>query len=226
VVHYSHDGGPFTRYVGRERVVGPEEVIDAARQLLAGSEPDPSATAGTDVLVCTHGRRDRCCGSMGTELALELLANPDRFGPQTRVRRTSHTGGHRFAPTALVFPDGTGWAFADLDLLARVAARQGPITDVVGHYRGCGGLTTPKMQVLERAVLGEMGWDLFGLPRWGSEEPDGTVRLYVKAPKGTVTWEATVSAGRVLPVPECGALMARASKTNTEFALRDLRRIS
>jgi hypothetical protein len=76
---------------------------------------DPSPEAVVDVLVCTHGRRDRCCGSMGTELALELVADPDRLGPLARARRTSHTGGHRFAPTAMVLPDGTGWAFADMD---------------------------------------------------------------------------------------------------------------
>ena len=50
---------------------------------------------------------DRCCGSLGTALAQELLADPLQLGDDVRVWRTSHTGGHRFAPTALVLPQGT-----------------------------------------------------------------------------------------------------------------------
>ncbi|MEL7208211.1 MAG: sucrase ferredoxin, partial [Actinomycetota bacterium] len=49
-----------------------------------------------DLLVCTHGTRDRCCGKRGTNLFRALI---DRVPPDTRVWRTSHTGGHRFAPT-------------------------------------------------------------------------------------------------------------------------------
>ena len=240
VVRYFRDSSPFVRFERRELVVAPSEVIAAARHLLADPTGSPAggAAAGTtaapmspspeaavDVLVCTHGRRDRCCGSMGTELALELAADPDRLGPLARARRTSHTGGHRFAPTAMVLPDGTGWAFADMGLLSQVVQRQGPVGDVLSRYRGCAGMGSPRIQVLERAVLGEVGWDLLDLPRWGSEEPDGTVRLHVERSGATDTWEATVGTGRVLPVPECGAPFGQARKTATEFVVGEVRRL-
>ena len=48
------------------------------------------------LLVCTHGGRDRCCGSDGTRLFQALFPPPG-----VRVWRTSHTAGHRFAPTAI-----------------------------------------------------------------------------------------------------------------------------
>ncbi len=220
VIYYWRDEGPFTRYSARELVVGPDAAVDAARRLLAG-EGEP--VTRRQVMVCTHGRRDRCCGSLGTALAMELLADAEVLGAETVARRTSHTGGHRFAPTALVFPEGTGWAFADADLLATVVNRQGAAADVAPFYRGGAGLASSRVQVLERAVLAEVGWDLLDRPRIGSEGPDGAVRLEVEGPDGVEVWEGRVRDGRVLPVPECGAPMAAARKQNTEFVLEDLR---
>jgi len=228
LIHYGaqlDSDGAFSGYRRSSLTVEPAEVIGAARHLLAATDPAPP-TSGHEVLVCTHGRRDRCCGSLGTDLALQLLADPDALGADTATWRTSHTGGHRFAPTALVFPEGTGWAFADIALLARVVAREGPVTDVLDRYRGCAGLASPRVQALERAVLAEVGWGLFDMARWGSDDPDGATRLHVKRPDGPVTWEATVNAGRVLPVPECGAPVTEARKTSTELVVGALRRVS
>jgi hypothetical protein len=53
------------------------------------------------LLVCTNGRRDVCCAVEGRPLAGALAAaNPGR------VWETTHTGGHRFAPTVVVLPTG------------------------------------------------------------------------------------------------------------------------
>lgn len=53
-------------------------------------------------LVCTNGRRDRCCALFGLELYYKL-----RSVAGDRVWRTTHVGGHRFAANVLTFPDGT-----------------------------------------------------------------------------------------------------------------------
>jgi hypothetical protein len=53
------------------------------------------------LLVCTNGRRDVCCAVQGRPVAGALAAaNPDR------VWETTHTGGHRFAPTGVLLPTG------------------------------------------------------------------------------------------------------------------------
>ncbi|MFR9673377.1 sucrase ferredoxin [Streptomyces sp. TR06-5] len=52
-------------------------------------------------LVCTNGRRDRCCAVRGRPLAAELAASTD-----ADVWEVTHLGGHRFAPTMLVLPHG------------------------------------------------------------------------------------------------------------------------
>lgn len=52
-------------------------------------------------LVCTNGRRDRCCALFGREVyrALRALAGDS-------VWQTTHVGGHRFAGNVVTFPDG------------------------------------------------------------------------------------------------------------------------
>lgn len=55
-------------------------------------------------LVCVHGKRDRCCAQHGMPLynALSQLAPDHTF-------QTTHLGGHRFAATMLVLPDGVSY---------------------------------------------------------------------------------------------------------------------
>ncbi|WP_413801783.1 sucrase ferredoxin [Streptomyces iranensis] len=53
------------------------------------------------VLVCTNGKRDRCCALLGRPLAGELAAS----GVHSTWEIT-HIGGHRFSPTLVVLPHG------------------------------------------------------------------------------------------------------------------------
>ncbi len=137
-----------------------------------GAPPEPGPEL-VDLLVCTHGRRDTCCGARGTDLVRALAedgpigagagagagsAGPlgRGAGPRVRLWRTSHTGGHRFAPTALVLPPATLWAWADVALLEEVVRPAGPLSDVVSRYRGC-------------ATLGPRPtrrWKKVSWPRW------------------------------------------------------------
>src|SRR5205823_6194194 len=103
----------------------------------AAGQTDPDPT-GVDLFVCTHGRRDVCCGTDGTALWRRLSApkSAGGLGDVVRLWRTSHTGGHRFAPTGAVFPSGQYWAWLDPGLVRAVLGREGPVADVVPHYRG------------------------------------------------------------------------------------------
>ena len=55
-------------------------------------------------LVCCNGKRDLCCAKFGVELYLELTAKLDSL-----VWQTTHLGGHRFAPTSLILPEGLAY---------------------------------------------------------------------------------------------------------------------
>lgn len=214
------DGG--ARFERTELAVAPGEVVAAA--LAVFGEP-PSATGITDVLVCTHGRRDRCCGSLGTALAQELSAGPLQLGADVRVWRTSHTGGHRFAATAVVLPQGTSWAFCDTAGLARIVRGNGPMDDLLPRYRGCAGMVSPAVQALERVVLKEVGWALFTMTRRGAELGDDRAELVVEDLSGkAVAWEAFVRVDRDVPVPSCGSPIELATKTEPQFVVECLRR--
>jgi len=197
--------GPFSGYRGTTTdfdAKDPRGLEAAVGQLMAGGGRDVGGTPL--VLVCTHGRRDTCCGTLGTALTTELAAAGD--GEDGVWRRTSHTGGHRFAPTAIVLPEGTAWAYADAEMLRRVIGRRGALEPLLDRYRGCAGLGSPQIQALERAVLGEVGWELLGLPRRGAHLEGDAVRLEVSSPDGSLrAWEATVQVRRTLSLPECRA---------------------
>lgn len=201
---------------GGEVAATAEALIDSTADVPAGP------TEQTDLLVCTHGRRDVCCGSQGTELARDLVGS-DLPAAGVNVRRTSHTGGHRFAPTFLLLPQGTMWAYADPEVASQVVHRSLPFADLAGHYRGCAGLGPAPVQALERAVLVEEGWDLLDRRRRGCavEAASGRFRLETDG----AAWEATVLPGRTLPVPECMKPLTESRKTETEWAVSDLQRV-
>jgi hypothetical protein len=225
ILHYRPPTDPAFRGYHRYETTTGRSLAESARALLAcavaGS--DQLAVPGTDVLVCTHGRRDVCCGSMGTDLALELAAAPPvaPARPGMSIWRTSHTGGHRFAPTFLVLPEATGWAFADADLVAQVLARSVSFADVASRYRGCAGLADRRLQVLEREVLCQAGWQVLDQPRTGLFEGATTQLTVGDDTNGRSMWEAEVVAGRTLQVPECQG--PTAGKTETELVGTDLR---
>jgi hypothetical protein len=52
-------------------------------------------------LVCTNGSRDRCCATFGVPVYLSMATYAGEG-----VWQTTHTGGHRFAPTMICLPHG------------------------------------------------------------------------------------------------------------------------
>lgn len=226
-------GGGFAGYRRVERAgepgAGVDSLVALALGLLAsadevaggpGAPPAPGAHGPVgDLLVCTHGRRDVCCGALGTTLAAELLADTDIAKAGYQVGRTSHTGGHRFAPTAILLPEGTMWAFLDADLVSRVARRDGPVEAVLDNYRGSTGLGSPALQALERVAFGDVGWGWLDWVRSGTDGGAGRVTLTGTSPEGeSRTWAAEATT-RTVPVPDCGKPLDQARKTAEEPVL-------
>ena len=108
------------------------------------------------LLVCTNARRDVCCALEGRPLAAALAADP---ASAPYVLETSHLGGHRFAPTALLLP--TGHAFGRLDpgsARAVLAEAAGGRLAALDRHRGRTSLAQP-LQVAEDAVRRAVGID-------------------------------------------------------------------
>ena len=124
-----------------------------ARSLETLDIPADGVVLGDTVLVCVHGRRDRCCAEHGRAVADTLaMALPEI------VWETTHLGGHRFAATAAVLPTGRvlGRLRPDTVLDTVEAARAGEPTD---HDRGQAGISE-REQVVALAGSAEPGDDL------------------------------------------------------------------
>lgn len=111
--------------------------------------------APNEILICTQGSHDVCCGSEGTRLA-NLAAKIENLS----VRRTSHTGGHRFAPTGISMPNGRMWANLNFDLLNNIMNSSGEPSELAKHCRGWVGAKKGPAQIAERAVFSKLGWQL------------------------------------------------------------------
>jgi hypothetical protein len=144
------DTSPATSRITTFTVGGPEELGDF--ELPGPDEPLSGAPVHDPMLlVCTHGRRDRCCAVDGRALALSVVDAGEQH-----VWECSHLGGHRFAPTALVLP--TGYAYGRLDPATAIAARKAAFPGEVDTTL-CRGRSTwsPAGQVAELAVRAATG---------------------------------------------------------------------
>lgn len=113
-----------------------EDLVDLDAAVALEPLPPDVGEPHTDpiVLVCVHGRRDACCAERGRAVVREVaMAEPDA------TWETSHTGGHRFAPSVILLPSGAvhGHMDAASTRAAVVAARDRRL-HLVG-YRGRSG---------------------------------------------------------------------------------------
>lgn len=209
------------RYAGTDWSVPAVDVPEVLAALVAGDDPsEPGEVAPDEVLVCGHGSRDRCCGGSGTRLAVEARAAL----PGIRIRRTSHLGGHRFAPTALSMPDGRVWAFLDAEALAGIVEQTLHPVEARDHYRGHVALD-PWAQVVEAVGLSEHGWSAFDVDHLEADvevAPDGaSATVTVRWDGGVGEGERTARVGirRRYPVLQCGLPPEAAAKTSPEYEL-------
>ncbi|MBF2070512.1 sucrase ferredoxin [Fischerella thermalis] len=124
-----------------------------------GYELDTNSTR--DILICTHGSHDKCCSRYGNPFhfhATNIVA--DLKLDNVRVWKSSHFGGHRFAPTCIDFPDGRYYGNLNQDLFKSIVTRTGDIQSLEKAYRGWGILPS-SIQVVERELMLRYGWDWF-----------------------------------------------------------------
>lgn len=219
VLHRHPDHGWFDGYRANETTADAADVVAAAERLLRGEGTPVGDRA--DVLICSHGTRDTCCGSLGTRLALDLR---DTLPASFRLWRTSHLGGHRFAPTMVVLPDGTSWAHVTADDVRNILERRGPLDGLLRRYRGSTVLSTPEIQALERAAFAAGGWSWLDGARRELTTDGSRAGLVWRSIDGRIRrWEGVVVPGRPLPVPPCRAPLSSAAKTEPELVLAAFR---
>ena len=128
-----------------------------------------------------------------------------------RVWRSSHIGGHRFAPTLIDYPEARYWGHLEPWAAEELAARSGPVSDLRRFYRGWSGLQSPFEQVAEREIFAREGWAWTGYLKEGSvlNSAGGRteVRIAYRGADGAASgaYEATVEvAGTVMTMESSG----------------------
>ncbi|CAL9617560.1 sucrase ferredoxin [Streptomyces sp. enrichment culture] len=169
-------------------------------------------------LVCTNGKRDRCCALLGRPLATELAASG-----AGGVWEVTHLGGHRFSPTVLVLPHGYVYGRVDAPAVKEILACAQEGRMVVERCRGNSAWERPG-QAAELAVRSALGEDAAHTLR--------VVRTDGAAPRWEVTlahsdgrhWRISVAHGTPGPPrPEsCGASVLGSPARMEVLAVREL----
>ncbi|MEW2156096.1 sucrase ferredoxin [Streptomyces sp. NPDC007189] len=175
-------------------------------------------------LVCTNGKRDRCCALLGRPLATELAASGVRG-----VWEVTHLGGHRFSPTVLVLPYGYAYGRAEAHTVKEAlhGVQEGRV--VVEGCRGCSAWERPGQaaELAVRSAAGEYRMGVLSIVRTQAVRAEGEI-LHREVTVGHADgrrWRVTVAEGASLPPrPEsCGAGVLGTPARMDVLSVRELR---
>ncbi|MFE7974221.1 sucrase ferredoxin [Streptomyces shenzhenensis] len=155
---------------------------------------------GPLALVCTNGKRDRCCALLGRPLASELTTSG-----VPGVWEVTHLGGHRFSPTVLVLPYGYSYGRAEAHTVKEVLQGVQEKRIVVQGCRGNSAWDRPGQaaELAVRAATGEYTAEALSVVRTDGAAPRWAVTV---AHADGRHWRVIVAQGASLPPrPEsCG----------------------
>ena len=173
-------------------------------------------------VVCTHGKRDRCCAKNGRPLydALRHATDPGR------VWQSTHVGGDRFAGNVVTLPHGLYYGrVAPGDADALLESHAGDQIDLA-RFRGRSAYSFPE-QAAEQAIREAEGiLAIGGLALVGTERlARGSWRVGFRAPGGVVHEVDVVEETAAEPAfLTCGAAEPRHALRYVVTASRVLRR--
>lgn len=163
LIHGWRPEGPASRYEKRSYHVPDDQLEEAVSVLLL--DPDrqqeleeyrEGCPDTREIMVCTHGERDPCCGDFGRPIYTALRHHYGRTNHRTW--EVSHIGGHRFCPNIIELPGGRYWGRLTLDDLDHFVYQSDAFRDISSKYRGWCFLGSPE-QVFEKTLFEREGWD-------------------------------------------------------------------
>jgi hypothetical protein len=140
-----------------------EQVAGLVQKWLSGVKIDYQIQNNItrDILICTHGSHDQCCARYGNSFYFHANKTISELQfDHVRIWRSSHFGGHRFAPTAIDLPEARYYGVLDQDSLKSILTRTGDLQFLNKVYRGWG-ILPPALQILEREIIFIQGWNWF-----------------------------------------------------------------
>jgi hypothetical protein len=169
-------------------------------------------------LVCTHGRRDKCCAKFGVPLYNSLRESAGGAADDA-VWQSSHVGGDRFAGNLVCFPHGLFYAHTTPEAGRRVVEdyRAGRVTAREFRGRAC---YSHFIQAAEAFVRAESGLDGVEALRFLSAEPARADAWRVRfAERGASRLHTTTVARRMSDFSNPISCHAAEPKPVPQFAL-------
>lgn len=196
---------------------GSQASADALVQALLTSDGEPAPPL---LLVCTHGSRDRCCGSLGYPLAEAVRAEA---GDWLEVLETSHIGGHRYAPTALSVNQWRCYGDMRVEEAPAFVRHLRAGTVLPGRHRGACWLDE-KEQVAEGAPWESLPEALESVRVLSLEKLEGARKatVEVRRPDGTTSrFRVVFSEHEFHAVSSCKDLPEGKTKEHSEFRIQE-----
>ena len=147
----------------------PRELLDIDPTTLDSDEPPGVGRPGPPSvhLVCTNGRRDRCCADFGRPVVRALLE-----ADVEEVWESSHVGGDRFAANLVCLPTGVYFGRVAPERAARIVTDLAADLVDLDFYRGRS-CYPPMMQAAEMLVRRELDERRLHSLHFLAVEPDG-----------------------------------------------------
>jgi hypothetical protein len=162
LIYNQRDGLSYGYSQQEFRLANIEQVAPTVRKWLRYKHCDCEMSTGIrDILICTHGSHDKCCARYGNPFyfhASTIISNLNL--DNVRIWKTTHFGGHRYAPTIIDLPEGRYYGVLDEKSFTSILTRSGDIKCLNEVYRGSGIIPRP-IQILERELILRHGWEWF-----------------------------------------------------------------
>lgn len=163
VMHCTISPNSLGRFDRRSYLVPQAQMTESIEALFAGEilpGIEEIQEDSRDILLCTQGSVDACCAKFGYPLYKLMRQMADNSGSNVRVWRSTHFGGHRFAPTFLEVPSGRYWGRITPQEASSLI-HQTREADTFRHlYRGSATMPDPVSQAIEGELLAQTGWSL------------------------------------------------------------------
>ncbi|MGL5064069.1 MAG: sucrase ferredoxin [Microcoleus sp.] len=207
-----------------------DKVAGIIKSYLAGKVPDCEIEnhPTRDILICTHGSHDMCCARYGNPFYARAKTAISELGLSgIRLWKSSHFGGHRFAPTAIDLPDGRYYGNLDRPSFQSILTRNGHIECLNKVYRGWGILPTA-IQVLERELMLRYGWDWFNYKVAGrivdrlSENARFLAEITFENADGTYTFRADLVKDETKTIRLKGSCGAKKESEFVKYSVENL----
>lgn len=136
--------GPLTLFVARSRESSSsilkyefseyEQLLDLDLvSALAGGSPSGTTSWEEPLfLVCTHGKRDKCCAKFGIPIYKTIQTQVG----ESSVWQCSHVGGDRFAANVICFPDGIFYGHVTEETAKLIVKEYDERRIVLTNFRG------------------------------------------------------------------------------------------